>query len=164
MTDKKTICYFGDFDPNYARNRVLISGLKANGQEVILLRTVGKGIAAKIKLLQEFKASKKKFDLVIVGYSDSRWAVIALRLLFKKLLVWDAFYSLYDAYVYDRQLVKPVSLKAFYYWLMEWLNCRFADKILLDTNAHIDYFVKTFDLPRPKFIKVLIGADDAIFK
>ena len=29
------VLYFGSYDPGYARNRVLISGLKKNGVEVI---------------------------------------------------------------------------------------------------------------------------------
>jgi glycosyltransferase involved in cell wall biosynthesis len=38
-----------------------------------------------------------------------------------------------------------------------------ADKILLDTQAHIDYFVTTFGLPREKFHRVLVGADESLF-
>lgn len=161
----KTFCYFGlrDFDPSYARNRVLIRGLEQNGQTVVLCRTGQRGVKAIWRLIKEFNADKKKFDAVIIGYSDSRLPVIIVKLLFRKFVIWDAFYSLYDAYVYDRGLVKPRSLKAVYYWLLEWLNCLLADKILLDTNAHIDYFVKTFKVRRGKFIKALIGADDQIF-
>ncbi len=162
---QKTFCYFGlhDFDPAYARNRVLINGLKQNNQQVILCKSSERGLLAVWQLIKEFNANKKKFDAVIIGYSDSRLPVIIIKLLFRKLVIWDAFYSIYDAYVYDRQLVKPRSLKALYYWLLEWLNCRLADKILVDTNAHIDYFVKTFKVRPNKFIKVLIGADDEIF-
>lgn len=165
MTLKKTICFFGkrDFDPAYARNRVLIAGLKQNNQKVVICRTSEKGIKGFWQLIKEFNAIKKNVDFVIVGYSDSRWSTVAVKLLFRKLVVWDAFYSIYDAYVYDRGLVKPGSLKAMYYWMMEWLNCRLADKILLDTDNHINYFVQTFRAPRQKFIKVLVGADDAIF-
>ena len=32
------VLYFGLYDPDYARNRVLISGLKKNGVDVIELR------------------------------------------------------------------------------------------------------------------------------
>lgn len=161
----KTFCYFGlrDFDPTYARNRVLIKGLEQNSQTVVFCRTAERGALAIWRLVKEFNANKKNFDAVIIGYSDSRLPVIIIKLLFSKLVVWDAFYSIYDAYVYDRQLVKPRSLKALYYWLLEWLNCLLADRILLDTNAHIDYFVKTFRVRKSKFIKVLIGADDAVF-
>jgi len=38
-----------------------------------------------------------------------------------------------------------------------------ADIVLLDTNAHIDYFVKTFHLPIEKFRRVFVGADESQF-
>lgn len=161
----KTFCYFGlrDFDPAYARNRVIISGLRQNNQQVVICRAGQKGFKAVWQLIKEFNGQKSGFKAVIIGYSDSRLPVIIIKLLFRKLVVWDAFYSIHDAYIYDRQLVKPRSFKARYYWLLEWFNCLLADRILLDTDAHIDYFVKTFYVRKNKFIKVLIGADDAVF-
>ena len=139
-----TICYFGNFNPDYARNKVIIKGLEENGVKVVYSLRV-------------------PHDLVIVGYSDSRWVVPLARLLSRKKIVWDAFYSLYDSWVFDRKLVSPRSLKAKYYWWADWLSCTLADRILLDTNAHIDYFVKTFRIPRHKFVRVLVGTDDQIF-
>ncbi len=139
-----TILYFGDFNPDYARNRVIIRGLEQNGARVIY-------------------SIRSAHDFVIVGYSDSRWTMPLAWLLCRKPIVWDAFYSLYDSWVFDRKLVSPSSVKAKYYWLLDWLSCMLADRILLDTNAHIDYFAKTFRIDKRKFIRVLIGADDKIF-
>ena len=34
----KTVCLFGIYDSNYARNRVLISGFKSNGYRVVECR------------------------------------------------------------------------------------------------------------------------------
>jgi len=158
------ICYFGDYDPEYARNRVIIKGLKENGVEVIECNDRARGVKKYLNLFKKFKSIKGKFNFVIVGYSDSRFPLILAKLLTRKPVIWDAFYSIYDSYVFDRKLVKPKSLKAKYYWFMDWLNCKLADKILLDTNAHIDYFVKTFRIDRMKFVRVFIGADDGIFK
>ena len=140
-----TICYFGDFDPEYSRNRVIMSGLEQNGVRIV-------------------RSLHEPHDFVIVGYSDSRWTVPLAWLLFRKPIIWDAFYSLYDSWVFDRKLVSSHSFKAKYYWFLDWLSCKLADKILLDTNAHIDYFVKTFKIPRHKFIRILVGSDDRIFK
>lgn len=142
-----TILYFGNFNPDYARNRVIIRGLEQNGARVVY-------------------SWREPHDLIIVGYSDSRWPVPLawlISLFSSKKLVWDAFYSLYDSWVFDRKLVEPTSVKAKYYWFLDWLSCKLSDRILLDTNAHIDYFIKTFGIDRSKFIRVLIGADDSIF-
>jgi glycosyltransferase involved in cell wall biosynthesis len=36
--------------------------------------------------------------------------------------------------------------------------------VLLDTKAHIDYFVETFGLPREKYHRLFVGADDVMFR
>lgn len=158
-----TICYFGDFNADYARNKIIIKGLKENRVKVLLCNDRSKGIRKYFKLKKLHKKFVGKYDLLVMGYSDSRFMVPLAKLISRKQIVWDAFYSLYDSWVFDRKLVKPRSLKAKYYWFLDWLSCKLADKILLDTNEHIKYFVKTFKIKKDKFIKVLIGADDSIF-
>lgn len=157
------ICYFGLFDPEYERNRVLISGLRQNGVDLKICSIQGKGIGAYCRLMKLWWGNRMDFDLVIVGYSDRRFSVLLARAIFRCPIVWDAFYSSYDSYVNDRKIVAPVSLKALYHWSIDWLGCRAADRIILDTDAHINYFVKTFLVKREKFICSLVGASDDIF-
>lgn len=159
------ICYFGDYDPGYARNRILIKGLKKNGIKVFECNNQFTGFFQKIKnLYSQHKRIGSDYDLIIVGYSPaSRFATPLAWLISEKILVWDAFYSLYDAWVNDKKLVSKNSPKAWYYWFLDWLNCILADKILLDTDEHIKYFQKIFRIKKEKFIKVLVGSDDEIF-
>jgi glycosyltransferase involved in cell wall biosynthesis len=159
-----TICYFGDFDKEYIRNVVIINGLKENGAKVLLCNTKEKGFSRFFKLFKLHKRSKDKYDILIVGSSGtSRPLVLLARIISRKFLIWDAHYSLYDSWVFDRKLITPNSLKARYYWFLDWLSCKLADKILLDTNEHIKYFVKTFKIKKDKFIKTLVGANTDIF-
>jgi len=160
-----TVCYFGDYDSEYSRNRVIIKGLKKNGVKVLICHSGLRGIKKYFRLWKLHKKTANKYDLLIVGFtSSSRGKLVLLaKLISRKTIVWDAFTSLYEALVLDRKLVSPKSLKAKYYWFLDWLCCKLADKILLDTNEHIKYFVDTFKIKREKFIKVLIGADDSIF-
>ena len=47
-------------------------------------------------------------------------------------------------------------------WLLyglEWLACRAADRVILDTRAHADYFVERFGIARGKTGAVLVGAE-----
>lgn len=157
------ICYFGDFNINYSRNRVIILGLQENGVEVLLCNTSLRGWKALVDLWKKYRSLKNNFDMVIVGYSDSRFSVPFLKLISDKKIVWDAFYSLYDSWVFDRKLVRPSSIKARYYWFLDWLSCKLADVILLDTNANIDYFTKEFIIDKHKFTRSFIGVDDSIF-
>lgn len=162
-----TICYFGDYDPNYSRNRVIIKGLKENGVSVLECRTLKPGISGYLSLYKQHKKIAKKYDILFIGYScnvRSRiWIVLLARILTKKKIVLDAFYSLYDSWIYDKRLAKEKGIKAALYWLMDWAICRMADKILLDTEAHINYFVKTFKIEKNKFLKALVGSDPKIF-
>lgn len=157
------ICYFGDYDPKYARNRVIIKGLRENKVEVLECNSKLSGWKKYVDLLRVHRKIGD-YQFMIVGYTDSRLVVPLARLLNKgEFLVWDAFYSLYDSWVFDRKLVKPNSIKAKYYWFVDWLASGVADKILLDTLSHIDYFVKTYKTHRNKFVRILVGTDDSVF-
>ena len=157
------ICYFGNYDPEYARNRVIMKGLRENNVEVLECRSKSGSWRKFIDLLRNHRKIGN-YDFMIVGYSDSRLIVPFAKILNRgKFLVWDAFYSLYDSWVFDRKLTNSGTIRARYYWLIEWVAVRTADKILLDTLSHIDYFAKTYKISEGKFIRVLIGADDSIF-
>lgn len=159
------VCFFGDYDPAYARNRVLIKGLRKNGVEVIECNDQSVGFFLKIKnLYSQHKKIGNDYDIIIVGYSPiSRFAVSFARLISRKKIVWDAFFSLYDAWVFDKKVVKPKSVKAGYYYFLDFLSCVLADKILLDTDEHIKYFVEIFKIEKEKFVKVLVGSDEDVF-
>ena len=107
-----TICYFGNYDPEYARNRVILAGLKQNGVKVLECRTALQGISGLRELIASHRTVKGLYDVLVVGYSDSRLMVPLAKMLSSAPIAWDAFYSLYDSWVYDRQLVAPWHPKA----------------------------------------------------
>src|SRR5690606_19188770 len=72
-------------------------------------------------------------------------------------------YSLYDSWIFDRKLAGAFSLKAAYYWIIEWIALSSADKVLCDTNEHVKYFVRTFGIMEKKFSRALVGTDDFVF-
>ncbi len=153
------VCYFGDFDPEYSRNKVIIKGLQENGIEVIFCNTQGKNILKKIfDLWKKSRKERQKCDITFVGYSDSRFLVLLAKMLGHKNVVWDAFYSLYDSWVFDKKIVGKYALKAFFYWFLDWFNCILSKKILLDTSEHIRYFSETFHISKNKFVRVFVGS------
>lgn len=157
-----TIVYFGDFDPNYARNKVIIDGLRLNGIEVVLCNDRSRGRRKYLQLARMYR-QLPTHDAIIVGHSDNRWMTPLVKLFSRKKIVWDGFYSIYDSWVFDRKLVLPNSLKARYYWCMDWLNCRLADAIITDTQQHINYFVTTFKANPLKFSRVFVGTNNLLF-
>ena len=100
------------------------------------------------------------YDLMVVGYLGHQDIFLArlLNLLKGRPVVLIAFNSLYETVVQDRKLFcarHPVAL--FMYWIDK-TACRLADLVLLDTKAHIDYFVREFELPPSKFLRVFVGS------
>src|SRR3989339_694728 len=152
------VCYFGIYDPNYSRNRILNGGLRENGVEVIECRTELKGVKKYFDLVKKHWRIRKDYDAMVVGFPGYQ-AMILARFLTRKKIIFDAFTSLYDSLVLDRKTVNKNSLSAYYYWLLDWLSCGLADKILLDTNEQIDYFVDTFKIKKEKFIRIFVGSD-----
>lgn len=156
------VCYFGDYDPEYSRNRVIIKGLRLNDVMVRECNVCTVGIKKYVELWEKHR-KVGKYDVMIVGYSNSRGVMLFAKLIARTPVAWDAFYSVYDMWVGDRKLVSRLSIKALYYWLSDQLCCWFADAILLDTTAHIDYFLKTFLVKKDKFKRVFVGTDDEVF-
>lgn len=158
-----TVLYFGIYDPLYPRNRILIEGLRQNNVKVIECNSRALGFKKYIELYKKHKKIKNSYDVMVVGFMGQLIVPYA-KLLCRKKIVFDAFLSIYNSHVYDRKDVKRNSLKARYYYLLDWLSVRLADTILLDTQAHIDYFVKVFHAKKNKLHRIWIGAYDGIFK
>jgi glycosyltransferase involved in cell wall biosynthesis len=71
--------------------------------------------------------------------------------------------SLYDTVVCDRKLVSRHHPLAWLLYAWEWLACRAADVVILDTEAHGKYFANTFNLSPEKVQSVLVGAEPGVF-
>lgn len=156
------ICYFGIYDPAYSRNKLLIRGLRQNGVEVAECNSRLKGPAKYFDLIKKHWRIKNSYDVMVVGFPGFQ-AMILARFVTRRPIIFDAFLSLYDTMVLDRGLAKKRSFKAGYYWLLDWLACSLADKVLLDTYEHIDFFARIFKINKNKFHRILVGVDDKIF-
>jgi glycosyltransferase involved in cell wall biosynthesis len=95
---------------------------------------------------------------MLVGFPGQEVMFVA-RLVASAPIVFDVFTSHYMGYILDRAYFKPDSFRAKIYRFLDYWSCRFADMVVLDTNAHIDFFVREFKLPRNKFHRVFLGAN-----
>lgn len=78
-------------------------------------------------------------------------------------LIFDTHISIYDTFIGDRQLAGRFSLKAIYYYLLDFLSCFLADALVFDTALHRDYFVKTFFISNKKLKLVIPVCVDVDF-
>ncbi len=161
------ICYFGAYDRAYARNFVLRRGLELNHVQVIECH-----IPVKTKLwkrypclLQQFMRIPHVFDAILVAETNQYVMPLAkmLSVLTGKPLIFDIFFSLYDAYVKDRKSVTETSVKAKIFRALDLISGRLADHVLADTRQHLEYYHTEFQIPRECMSVIYVGYDDTIF-
>lgn len=158
-----TILFFGSYDPEYSRNRVLIKGLKANGVNVIECNECSSGPLKFIRLAARYWKGNYRYDIMLVPFPGQEVMLLA-RALSDKPIVFDAFTSHYGGYILDRGKHKPGGFMAGWYRLLDIVSCRIADLVLLDTDAHIRFFNEELGLPTNIFRKIFVGSDSSVFK
>jgi glycosyltransferase involved in cell wall biosynthesis len=157
------VCYFGIYKKDYTRNNIFINGLTQNGIKVIECQSSKKGLKKYFDLFIKHWKIRKKYDILIVGFPGQSVVWLA-KLISNKKIIFDAFLSFYDSMIFDRKTHKSKSLMAMRYWLLDWISIKLANIILLDTQQHVDYFVKTFKVKTDKCRRIFVGANDQIFK
>ncbi len=178
--------YWGTYDLSKPRNPILLNSLAQAGCKIVTcheniwakdndksqIRGIGSWFALALRYLLAYPALIMRFmrlqkpDFIMIGYLGHLdvfmlWPFAKLRGI---PIVWDAFISLYNTVVEDRKLFgkhHPLSI-AIYCW--EWLACRLATTVLLDTNAHADYFRQKYALGPNKVIHAFVGAEEYFFQ
>lgn len=164
-----TVLYFGIYNPGYARNWVLINGLRKNGLEVLECRESSSGFLKFLKLFLKYWKFARKYDVMIVGFPGQEVMFLARFLTFRlgsrraKPIIFDAFTSHYGGYILDRKKFPKHGWRAKYYKFLDKWSCRLADVVLLDTEAHINFFLKEFGLDKGKFRRLFVGTNSELF-
>jgi glycosyltransferase involved in cell wall biosynthesis len=156
------IAHFGHHDPQYSRNRILAKALTLSGAEVTQIADPRPYLRRTPRLLHE--VARDRFNAILVGFPAHSDVPAARAVARSKRIptVFDPLTSLWENAVIDRQAASPHSVRAAKYWLYDSLSCRLADLVLLDTQAHIDFFCDEFRLARSKFRRVWVGADEQV--
>ena len=179
------VVYWGTYDTGKPRNRIIVQGLSENGVEVIEChKDIWQGVddksqvvgwRTKTKLLIYWFLSYPslvsrylrlpKHDYVVLGYMGHLDILVLWP--FAKLrgipIVWDAFLSLYNTVVEDRKLLAPYNPLSLLLFCWEWLACRLANRIIIDTLAHGEYFSGKFGVSGSKIGRVFVGAETDLF-
>ena len=156
------ICFFGIYDPTYSRNSVLLSGLRQNGVEVVECWADWRDPKRYRKLLQQLRALHGGYDYIYAAYPSSVPVMIA-KLLSRKPVVIDAFYSNFDSVVNDRKKYHWFDPRAIKMLVFDWLGVILADLLIADTDAHATYWRNWWGMKRKPAGTVYIGIDDKVF-
>lgn len=156
------ICFFGAYDPHYPRNLILRRGLEKYGIEAAQCQMSPKLTYREWVrgLYQQFMPIACDVDVMVLPEFNTNlaWLAAWLARRYRKLLVVDAFVSVYDSAVHDRGTIHSRSLRATRYWLMDWFALRVGERLLADTAMHADYFTRQFRIRRDRFRVIPIGA------
>ena len=159
-----TICYFGIYNPNHSRNRLNIKGLRQNGVTVLECNTRDQSFRKYWQLIRRHFSIRNQYDVMVVGFPGHPVMPLAwlLARLSGKKIIFDAFISLYDSFVFDEKKYSPGSFQAYKYWFLDWLSCVLSDRIVLEAGEYAKYFQKTFRIPEQKFRRAFVTCDDEI--
>ena len=161
-----TVVAFGSFDLEGARSWVIRTGLQEHGYRVALCRTEVRGLFGKYRDLwrrwKECSASASAIYVVFLGHylMPLAWWLSRHRNI---PVIFDAFLSLYDTEVHDRARVSRFSPRAWILWCTDWLSCRLATVVLLDTDEHKEYFVRKYGIDGRKILVVPVGCRTDLF-
>lgn len=173
----------GTFDPEFTRNRVLVSLLERAGCEVSVVRRelwgrerythinaskarlAARAAAAYPRLLGDLVRAPRP-DVILVtypGYFDVPF-IAPLARVRRIPLIFDPFISLYDTLVDDRGLRGSQSPLGRASKFLDRIDSRLATLVLADTPAHADYFAKTTGVARDRFRTLWLGAREDVFR
>ena len=179
-----TVVVWGTYDTGKPRTRILINGLEQAGVKVIEIhKDIWGSVEDKSQLR---KIDRLKFlarlslaypglifrylraprhDAVLVPYMGQvdvlmLWPFAKMR---KAPVVWDMFISLYDTLANDRSMVRQNGVAAKVIYAVEWLGCRAAKVVLMDTGSHADIVSRVFSAGAGKVHHVPVGVEPQSF-
>lgn len=164
------ICYFGFYEPGLSRNEVYIQGLKKNGVEVVECNDFSKSKFLKYwNLFRKHWKIRRKYDLMIVGHiwrttsHSDHFVVPFARLISRKKIIYNAMCSAYETAILSRGVSEKNSFNAKLYWLTDYLACRLASLVLVETEEQKNFYIKNFKINERKCIRIWTGANDKEF-
>ncbi|MDP3792323.1 MAG: glycosyltransferase [bacterium] len=158
----KKIIYLTCTRPDYSLNSVLIKGLRENGVEVVEFHIKDRGMSGFVKALSFYRDNFKNADAIIVGY-NSQILIPLLRLFCRKKIIYNAILSEYERMIISRELTPRFSIKAFYYWLIDFIAVHLADLTTIESNHQLNFFNRIFKVSKKKLYRRFIGVDEDKF-
>ena len=139
---------------------------ESEGWEVRACLTSKKGFIGKHRdLVTQFRTHKRDYDALLVnfpGYYLMPLAWILTRFP-RKQVIFDAFISISDTLVSDRGKVSWSNPIAWFYYLADIISTHLADEVLIDTEAHKQFFMKQFFLRSRRVRVIYVGTREDLF-
>ena len=158
---RKRVLWWGRFDPDYSRNRILRQAYAALGWEIVDFHPLLSRTADIEALLRRLPTP----DLIHVPCFRQRDIAAAHRYARRhglQLLI-DPLISAYDKQVFERGKFPEPCVQAKRLLREEQQLFQHADIVLADTSEHARFFVETLGVAQEKAHVVYVGAEEALF-
>ena len=156
-----TVLWWGRFDPDYSRNRILRQAFSAFGWKIIDFRP---RLSSLGDLEATLKGIKKPDILWLPAFRQRDMAAAARWARRHNVpLVFDPMISAYDKQVFERRKFTADSPQAAKLLEKERSIFSSADQIVADTAGHAEFFADTFGLSPEKIHVVAVGAEESLF-
>jgi glycosyltransferase involved in cell wall biosynthesis len=163
MTGKhtKSVLWWGRFDPDYSRNRIIRQTFQSLGWKIEDYRP-------HISPLGHWQASLsgiKSPDLLWLPAFRQRDATAAIKWAKARHIpvIFDPLISAYDKQVYERQKFSAETPQAQRLLAWEKAILSSVDYVIADTQGHAEFFERNFNLPKEKLAVIPVSAEEALF-
>ncbi len=158
---KRKMLWWGRFDPNYSRNRILRKLLRQNDIELQDFRPHSSFFGA----LESLLFDPGQADAIWVPCFRHRDFTAAKRYAAKieAKLIFDPLISSWDKVVYERKKFPATHPRA--KRLLNWEKSLFAsaDVVIADTGPHAEFFQQQLSTPAERTFIIPVGAEEAVF-
>lgn len=158
----RTVLWWGRYDPEYSRNRILRQAYSSLGWQVADFHPAVSPLGDLEALLRRPPPA----DLIHVPCFRQRDMAAAARYARRRNtpLLFDPLISAYDKQVYERGKFPPASRAAQTLQASESALFQRADLVLADTDEHARFFSATLGVPGERIQVVYVGAEEALFR
>jgi glycosyltransferase involved in cell wall biosynthesis len=157
------ICFFGAYDPEYPRNRILLRGLERAGARIDEARVRDRRVPLRYPALaRAFARHARDAEAILVPCFRHKDVPLARWLAGRRRLIFDPLVSRWDTLVNDWGKYRDGSFQSRWNRGIDRRAFSAADLVLCDTWAHGELFER-LGAPRERLRRVLVGAEDAFF-
>lgn len=164
LVSGKKVLFVSTKNLDYLRNVQEIRLLREHAREVTVIAYPDKSYAKRLAKVcgALLTTGRKDYDLSFIGFAP-QLVLPFFRRLREKPVIEDFFISLYDTFVQDRKKFRPGSLPAKLLKKLDEKTLSLGDRVITDTRAHADYFIRELGCSPEKTEVLYLEADSEIY-
>lgn len=157
------VCFFGTYESGHY-TIILKNILESQGIEVVECQVDVKRFSSLISGYWRLflKNRNLTYDVMIIPWRGIISFPLA-KIISKGPIIHFPFLSIHDVLVLERKKIKSNSFKAKFVFFVDKMACNLADMVIMDSDSHLEHFLKKFNLKRRKLRTLFLGTDETNF-